>query len=66
MKVQLQLSMEHTLRDRLKNISKQTSIPMAKIVSDLLGAHLGEVEARHEVQPRLPLQDSTPPAEVNK
>lgn len=55
MKVQLMLSIEHTLKERLINIKKQTSIPMSKIVSDLLEAHLSEIEEQHSIQQSLPL-----------
>lgn len=53
MKVQLQLSIEHRLRNRLKNINKQTHIPVSKIVTDVLEEHLGEIEQRYSVQPQL-------------
>lgn len=55
MKVPLQLLIEHTLRDRLKNIKKQTSIPITKIVSDILEKYLHEYEERYDVQPELPM-----------
>jgi len=54
-KVPLQLLIEHTLRDRLKNIKKQTSIPITKIVSDILEKYLHEYEERYDVQPELPM-----------
>jgi len=54
-KVPLQLLVEHTLRDRLLNIKKQTSIPISKTVSDILEKHLREYEERHDVQPELPM-----------
>lgn len=53
MKIQLQLSIEHSLKERLKQINKQTGIPVSKIVSDLLLNHLHEVEEHHGVQTRL-------------
>ena len=55
MKVALQLLIEHTLRDRLMNIKRQTSIPVSKTVSVLLEEHLPEYEERHRVQSELPI-----------
>lgn len=55
MKIQLQLLVDHTLRDRLFNIKKQTGIPVSKTVSDILEEHLSEYEERRDVQPELPM-----------
>ena len=46
-KVPLQLLIDHTLKERLKNITAQTHIPMSQIVTDLLEEHLHTVEERH-------------------
>jgi len=54
MKVQLQLSIDHLLRERLKNIHKQTGVPVSKLVTIVLERHLLEYEQEHGVQPQLP------------
>ncbi|MCX6000230.1 MAG: ribbon-helix-helix domain-containing protein [Chloroflexi bacterium] len=64
MKVQLQLSIEHGLKERLKNISKQTGIPVSKVVSNVLESHLAEVEMHHGIQ--LQLAASTADKEAKK
>lgn len=52
-KVLFQLSIDPILKERLRNISKQRGIHMARIVSDLLESHLTEIEERYGVQPQL-------------
>lgn len=53
MKVHLQLFVEHTLRDRLLNIKKQTGIPISKTITDVCESHLQEFEESHGIQPQL-------------
>lgn len=53
MKIQLQLLVDHTLRDRLLNIKKQAGIPMSKTITDLCENHLQEFENSHGIQPQL-------------
>ncbi len=53
MRVVLQLSMDHKLKERLKNINEQTHVPISKIISDVLEKHLHEVEEYYGVQPQL-------------
>lgn len=53
--VHLQLSVEHTLKERLLNIKKQTSIPVSRTVSDVLEKYLPEYEKSRGVQPELPM-----------
>jgi predicted DNA-binding protein len=50
-----QLSIDSRLKARLQNINQQTGIPMAKIVNDILEAHLNEYEQRYGVTQRLDL-----------
>lgn len=54
MKIQLQLLVEHTLRDRLMNIKIQKGIPMSKTIADVCESHLHEFETSHGIQPQLP------------
>jgi predicted DNA-binding protein len=54
MRVQLQLSIEHTLKERLQNVNRQTRIPVSAIISGLLEKYLHEVEELHHVQTELP------------
>lgn len=56
MKVPLQISIEHLLRERLKELSAETGIPVSRIITDLLERHLDEIEARLGLHPRLPLR----------
>jgi len=51
-KVPIQLFVDNTLKERLQNIKKHTSIPISKTVSDVLGQHLTEYEKAHGIQGR--------------
>ncbi len=57
MKTILQLSIDVKLKQRLKNISNQTGIPISRIISDILQKYLPEEERKHNIQ--LPLEGTT-------
>lgn len=63
MKTSLQLSIDIDLKNRLKNLSSQSEIPMAKIVQKFLEEHLDSEERKHNVQ--LPLKGTTQPTPLH-
>ena len=49
-KVLQQLSINKTLKDRLHNASKQSGVPISRIVADLLEKYLHEFEKERKIQ----------------
>ena len=48
-KIPLQLTIDLELRNRLKNFSEQTGIPMVRVVTDLLTKYLPKLEEKYDV-----------------
>jgi len=57
MKTILQLSIEIDLKERLKNFSSQTGIPMSRIISNIVRKYLPEEERKQSIQ--LSLEETT-------
>ncbi|MEE8470578.1 MAG: hypothetical protein V3S51_04540 [Dehalococcoidia bacterium] len=52
--INLQITIEHTLKERLENIKTQKRIPMSSTIPMILNEHLPEFERNHGIQSRLP------------
>ncbi|MFH1561863.1 MAG: ribbon-helix-helix domain-containing protein [Nitrospirota bacterium] len=50
MKTTLQLSIDITIKERLKKLSDQTGIPIARIIQNILQGHLTEEELKYGIQ----------------
>lgn len=57
MKTSFQLSIDADLKQRLINLSNQTGISAARIISDMLRKYLPDEEKKYNIQ--LPLEERT-------